>query len=88
MAKRRKRRTSWLKALLFFTLTPFVVWALAFLIWLYWYDITSFFGPSDNIPATKTKEIKRLTQPSEKPPQERIREEDRKKLEEILKSKR
>jgi hypothetical protein len=89
VAKRRKRRTSWLKALLFFTVTPFVVWALAFLVWLYWYDITGLFGPSDNIPAAKTsKEIERSTQPSEKSPQEGIREEDRKKLEEILKSKR
>ena len=88
MAKGRKRRTSWLKALLFFVLTPLIVWAFAFLIWLYWYDITGLFGPPDNIPAAKTsKEVERPTKPSEKSPQEGIREEDRRKLEEILKSK-
>lgn len=86
MAKKRKRKTSWVKALLFFILTPFVVWALAFLIWFYWYDIT---GRTDDIPPAKaSKEIERPTKPSDKTAQERIGEEDRRKLEEILKSKR
>jgi hypothetical protein len=85
MAKKTKRKTSWFKTLLFFILMPFVVWALAFLIWFYWYDIT---GRDDKIPPAKaSKEVERSAKPSDKSAQERIGEEDRRKLEEILKNK-
>ncbi|HXV81645.1 MAG TPA: hypothetical protein VEG60_17330 [Candidatus Binatia bacterium] len=86
MATKRKRKTSWVKALLFFILTPFVVWALAFLIWFYWYEITG--GPGNIPPAKVSKEIERPIKSSDKTAQERIGEEDRRKLEEILKGKR
>jgi hypothetical protein len=84
VAKKRKRKTSWLKILLFFILTPFIVWALAFLIWFYWYDIT---GRDDKIPPAKAgKEVERSTKPSDQSARERIGEEDRRKLDEILKN--
>jgi hypothetical protein len=80
----KKRKKSWFKTLLFFILTPFVVWALAFLIWLYWYDIT---GREDKIsPQRASKEVERSVKPTDKSAQERIGEEDRRKLDEILKS--
>jgi hypothetical protein len=88
VAKKKGRKGSWLKKFLFLILTPFVVWALAFLIWLYWYDITGTFGRRDKTPPAKaSKEVERSTKPTDKSAQERIGEEDRRKLEEILKSK-
>jgi cytoskeletal protein RodZ len=86
VAKKRRRKRSRLKTLLFFVLAPFVVWVLAFLIWFYWYNI---FGRGDkSSPAKATKEVERPTKPSDKSTQERIGEEDRRKLDEILKNKR
>ena len=88
MAKKKTKKRIWLKTVLFFILTPFVVWALAFLIWLYWYDITGLFGRPDNGPPAKaSKEFERSVKPADKSAQERIGEEDRRKLEELLKSK-
>lgn len=88
MAKKRKRKRSRLKTLLFFILTPFVVWALGFLIWLYWHRITGTFGRRDNaVPVETGKKVERSTRPSDQSAQERIGEEDRRKLEEILKNK-
>ena len=85
MAKKRKRKKTWLKTLLFVLLTPFVVWALAFVLWIYWYDIT---GRSDNTsPARASKEAVPPAKPADKPAHEKIGEQDRKKLEEILKRK-
>ena len=72
--------------LLFFILTPLVVWFLAFLIWFYWNDLNGLFGRGDKIPQAG-KEVERSGKPSDKTAQERIGEEDRRKLDEILKSK-
>jgi hypothetical protein len=72
--------------LLFFILTPLVVW-FAFLIWFYWNDLNGLFGQRDKIPQAG-KEVEWSGKPSDKTAQERIGEEDRRKLEEILKSKR
>jgi hypothetical protein len=84
VAKKKRGKRSWLKVLLFFILTPLITWALAFLIWFYWYEITG----RDKTPSTKaSKEFERPTKPSDKSAQERIGEEDRRKLEDILKSK-
>ena len=88
MAKKRKRKTSWLKTLLFFIFTPFIIWILAFLIWFYWYDITAFSSRQGKTPKTgASKEVGRSTKTSDKVSKERIGEEDRRKLEELLKSK-
>jgi hypothetical protein len=73
--------------LLFFILTPLVVWFLAFLIWFYWNDLNGLFGQRDKIPQAG-KGVERSGKPSDKTVQERIGEEDRRKLDEILKSKR
>jgi hypothetical protein len=88
VAKKRRRKRSWLGKLLFLISIPIVVWFLAFLIWFYWNDITGHLGRQDKIPPTKVgKEVERSGKPSDKTAQERIGEEDRRKLEEILKSK-
>jgi hypothetical protein len=88
VAKKKKRKIGWLKKLFFFICTPLVIWFLAFLIWFYWNDITAFSSRRDNTPGQGTsKEVDRSTKPSDKVFKERIGEEDRRKLEEILKSK-
>jgi len=89
VAKKKKRQTRWVRTpflyICTFIFTPLVVWFLAFLIWFYWNDIT---GQRDNTsPPKASKEIERPTKSSAKSPRERISEEDRKKLEEILKQK-
>jgi heme/copper-type cytochrome/quinol oxidase subunit 2 len=85
VANKRRRKTSWLRNLLLFIFTfiftPLIIWFLAFLIWFYWNDITG----QDKTPPTKAS--KQMDKRSDKTAQERIGEEDRRKLEEILKSK-
>jgi hypothetical protein len=86
--RRRRRKRTWLGSLLFFILTPLIIWFVAFLIWFYWYDITAFSSRRDNTQRKgASKELDRPTKPSDKVFKERIGEEDRRKLDEILKSK-
>jgi hypothetical protein len=92
VAKKKKSKKSWLRNLLLyictFIFTPLLIWFLAFLLWFYWYDITGHVGREDKTPPTKaSKPMDRPTKPSDKTAQERIGEEDRRKLEEILKTK-
>jgi hypothetical protein len=88
VAKKRRRKGRRLGTLLFLILTPFVVWFLAFLIWFYWNDLSGLFRRHDEIPPSKAgKEVERSGKPPDKTAQESIREEERRKLEEILKSK-
>jgi len=81
--KRRKKKSGWLRAALLFVFVPLFVWALAFLIWFNWTDLNTF-GKKN--PATNpSTQVERPSKQTEKPPPEKILEEDRKKLEEILK---
>jgi len=86
--KRRRRKRTWLGSLLFFILTPLIIWFVAFLIWFYWYDITGLSSRHNMTPGTRAeKPVDRPSKQSDKTAQERIGEEDRRKLENILKSK-
>jgi hypothetical protein len=88
MAKKRRRKRSWLRKLLFFICTPLIIWFLAFLIWFYWNDITGLSSRHNRTPGTRAeKPFDRSSKQSDKTAQERIGEEDRRKLEDILKSK-
>jgi len=88
VAKRRKKKRNLLKTLLFFIFTPFIIWFLAFVIWFYWNDITARFNRHEKMPSIKAnKPMDGSTKPTEQTSQERIREEDRRKLDEILKNK-
>lgn len=81
--KRRKKKSGWLRAALLFVFVPLFVWALAFLIWFNWTDFNNF---GKKTPATNpSTQVERPSKQTEKPPPEKILEEDRKKLEEILK---
>jgi hypothetical protein len=90
MARKRQRKKSRLwRALLLLSL-PLVVWFLAFFIWFYWYDLRKLMGRYD-APPPRAKPARSIdkdqrrdgTPPSK--PQEKIFNEDRKKLEDILK---
>jgi hypothetical protein len=82
VAKKRRRKRSRLKTLLFFLVTPLVVWFLAFGIWLYWNDLVKLTRKDRLQPPSKA--VRHSGRPTENEPKEKILDEDRKKLEEIL----
>ena len=94
MAQRRRKNRSWFKSLLIFVLTPLIIWFLAFLTWFYWNDIIKLSGWDKDRSRTPSKAARNLDKPdrpespAEKRAQEKILEEDRKKLDAILKERR
>jgi hypothetical protein len=63
---------------------PLITWFIAFLIWFYWYDLT---GTAEKR-TERTRPVAKANpsdSPPAKAPRERILEEDRKRLEDILK---
>ena len=82
MAKKRRRNRSRLKILLLFVATPLVVWFLAFLIWFYWNDVVKLTSKDRSQPASNAG--RHSERPSENKPKEKILDEDRKKLEDVL----
>ena len=91
MAQKKRKKRSWLRTLLFYLLFPLIVWFIAFIIWFYWHDLTRLFSRAEekSKPATKieTKHEKRdkPEAPAANRSQEKILDEDRRKLEDILK---
>jgi len=68
-------------------LFPLIVWFMAFLIWFYWYNIVALFSDTEHkakaVPKSETRSERR-----EKPqaaPAEKILDEERQKLDDILK---
>ena len=89
--KRRKKQRSWLKKLLFFVSVPLIVWFAAFLIWFYWIGLSGLFTGVQKQEAKPASSGSRQIKPGEnsenapaKPSQEKLLDEDRKKLEDIL----
>ena len=90
--KRRKKQRSWLKKLLFFVSVPLIVWFAAFLIWFYWNGLSGLFTDAQKQEAQPVIKGSRPVEPGEssensraKRSQETIHDEDRKKLDDILK---
>jgi hypothetical protein len=91
MAQKQRKKRSWLLTALWFVLFPLGVWFIALLIWFYWYDLARLFGnprvtakPAGTIARKpERKETSESTPPTRAP--EKILEEDRRKLEDILK---
>jgi hypothetical protein len=83
---RKRSKTSWLRKLSLFIFTPLVVWLLAFFVWFYWKDITGRFTKGRERTQSTPKATRQVEPPRQKP-SEKIFDEDREKLEEILKNK-
>ena len=90
VAKRKRRKRSWAKTILLFVLAPLIVWALAFLVWLYWNDIAKSFTPGTDRPKPAGKAIGKLEKDAapglsdEARSKENIQDADRKKLDDII----
>ena len=91
MAQKKRPKRSWLKALLFYIFFPLIIWGLAFVIWLYWSEFTQLFGrvAGKAKPTSKASrgndQMERSEMAPGKRPEEKILDEDRKRLEDILK---
>ena len=88
MAQKKSKKTSWLRTLLLFIFIPIIIWVLAFMAWFFWRDITKLFdkrGPAKTSPAV-SRGTEKAQPRRENKSQEKIPEEDRKKLDEILKN--
>jgi hypothetical protein len=87
VATRKRKKRGWLGTLLFYILFPLIVWLVAFLLWFYWRDVSAWLSKGDarvNSPGGVKPRERSDTAPAERP-QEKILEEDRRKLDEILK---
>jgi flagellar basal body-associated protein FliL len=84
--KARKKKRGWLRVVLLFVFVPFFIWALAFVVWLNWNSISNVLHSDTKSSALKpSKQLDKPARQTEKSPKEKIADEDRKKLEEILK---
>jgi hypothetical protein len=72
----RKKRRGRFALLAISLVCVFLAWSVAFLVWLFWSDIERF---------VKLRGEKTVSEQLREPSQERILEEDRKRLDEILK---
>jgi len=88
VARKKSRTRSWLSKLLLFILTPILIWVFAFVIWFFWRDITRLFEGVDRskAPAGDSRRGGKMTAPRGNKAQEKIPEEDRRQLDEILKN--
>jgi hypothetical protein len=90
MAQRHRQKRSWLKRLFVYIFVPLAVWIVAFVIWFYWYDFRGHSG-KDNEPKNRPKatrefdKAEKVERGAAKRPPEKIFDEERKKLEDIIK---
>jgi flagellar biosynthesis/type III secretory pathway M-ring protein FliF/YscJ len=91
MAQRKRNKRGWLRTALFYLLFPLIIWLVALLIWFYWYDLTRIFTKAADKPKDAVKREGKI-EPREKidsnkpeQVQEKILDEERRKLEDILK---
>jgi flagellar biosynthesis/type III secretory pathway M-ring protein FliF/YscJ len=87
-AKQKNKKRSWLKRLLIYLATPFVVWFVAFLLWFFWQDMMRLFNrsrPGEKPKAATAPSSDRTRAAPFDRGEEKIREEDRRKLEDIIK---
>ena len=91
MAQKRRKKRSWLRGWLFYIFFPIFIWFFAFLIWFYWSDLTRLIGSGadKSKPAAKTSRQLDKSEKADPGPanrsREKISEEDRKSLDDILK---
>jgi hypothetical protein len=89
--RKRKRTGSRFKKLLLFIAAPIVIWLLAFVVWFRWSDIVALFnnhGPSPKAPVSQPREEPNPAKARrDETPPEKISEQERTELEQILKRK-
>ena len=87
---RKLRKRSAVKTILLFVLAPLIIWALAFLLWLYWNEIAKSLAPGENHPEPAAKTLPSLdkdqsgSRSTDTRAKEKISDADRKKLDEII----
>jgi hypothetical protein len=87
VAKRKRKKRSWIKTLLRYILIPIAIWFIAFLIWFYWSHVVGLFSTGAEKPNAVPKATRRDEKSEAAPDKrgaEKILDEDRKKLEDIL----
>jgi predicted PurR-regulated permease PerM len=92
VASHRRKKRGWLKSLLLFIFVPLIIWGLAFIGWFYWDSIANLIGSENQSSKGKParpfeaprREIEKRAKENQPPAQEKIIDEDRKKLDEIL----
>ncbi len=88
--KKQAKQKNWLATVLIYIFVPLTIWFLAFVAWLYWDSLSGFF-PKEKAPALerstpRASSAKRQAENAPRaPPQEKILDDDRKQLEDILK---
>jgi hypothetical protein len=87
---RKIRKRSAVKTILLFVLAPLIIWALAFLVWLYWNEIAKSLVPGEDHPEPAAKTRRSLdkdesrSRSNDTRAKEKILDADRKKLDEII----
>src|SRR5687767_6094519 len=87
---RKIRKRSAVKTILLFVLAPLIIWALAFLVWLYWNEIAKSLAPGEDHPEPTAKTLRSLdkdesrSRSNDTRAKEKILDADRKKLDEII----
>jgi len=87
---RKIRKRSAVKTILLFVLAPLIIWALAFLVWLYWNEIAKSLAPGEDHPEPTAKTVRSLdkdesrSRSNDTRAKEKILDADRKKLDEII----
>lgn len=87
MTKKKKRKIGWLGKIVFLIGTPIIIWFIAFLIWFYWNDLTKSFTATKGKAQPAPKATRQADPPTKKSGDEKIFDEDREKLDEILNKK-
>jgi hypothetical protein len=90
VAKRKRSKRSWAKTILLFVVAPLIIWALAFVVWLYWNEIAKSLAPGEDHLEPAAKTLRDLDKDESRSPsdetraKEKILDADRKKLDEII----
>ncbi|HET7393695.1 MAG TPA: hypothetical protein VFK25_07880 [Candidatus Binatia bacterium] len=90
MARRKSSKRNWAKPILLFVLTPLIIWALAFVVWLYWNEIAKSLAPVEDHSEPAAKTLRKLnkdesrSRSNETGAKEKILDADRRKLDEII----
>jgi hypothetical protein len=90
MAQRRRRKISWIRRFVIYLFVPLTVWLMAFLVWFYWFDLREFFV-KDQTAKNRSKAARQIDKsdkaerPAAKRSPEKIFDDERKKLDDIIK---